>query len=98
MEACPTQLLFLENLLRAFGASTRLKVNYNKTIMVPLNISEERLEELATIFACQKGSLPFTYLGLPWILQNQVSMISCLFSKKLKGSPALPHSSPKGAN
>jgi hypothetical protein len=65
MEACPTQLLFLKNLLRAFGASTRLKVNYNKTVMVPLNISEERLEELATIFACQKGSLPFTYLGLP---------------------------------
>jgi hypothetical protein len=33
--------------------------------MVPLNITEEKLEMLATAFDCQKVSLPFTYLGLP---------------------------------
>jgi hypothetical protein len=33
--------------------------------MVPLNITDGKLQELATLFDCQKGSLPFTYLGLP---------------------------------
>lgn len=33
--------------------------------MVPINVSEERLDLLAGTFGCTKGSLPFTYLGLP---------------------------------
>jgi hypothetical protein len=33
--------------------------------MVPSNVSEERLDILASTFGCSKGSLPFTYLGLP---------------------------------
>lgn len=65
MEACPTQLLHLKGLLNTFAASTGLKVNYSKSVMVPINISEETLQHLATAFECQKGSLPFTYVGLP---------------------------------
>jgi retron-type reverse transcriptase len=65
MEACPTQLLALKNLLHSFAASTGLKVNYHKSVLVPLNLSEEKLDQLSTAFQCQKGSLPFTYLGLP---------------------------------
>jgi hypothetical protein len=33
--------------------------------MVPINVTDERLEVLASVFGCQKGSLPFTYVGLP---------------------------------
>ena len=33
--------------------------------MLPINISEEKLDLLARTFSCSKGSLPFTYLGLP---------------------------------
>jgi len=33
--------------------------------MVPINISEEKLDRLSRTFCCSKGSLPFTYLGLP---------------------------------
>ena len=33
--------------------------------MVPINISEDRLDHLARTFNWQKGGLPFTYLGLP---------------------------------
>lgn len=65
MEACPRQLLVLKDLLISFAAATGLKVNYNKLVMVPINISEERLSSLSNTFNCQKGSLPFTYLGLP---------------------------------
>jgi retron-type reverse transcriptase len=65
LEACPTQINHLKNILNTFSASTGLLVNYNKSMMVPLNISEGKLELLSSVFGCQKGSLPFTYLGLP---------------------------------
>jgi hypothetical protein len=65
MEACPRQLLALKALLNTFASSTGLKVNYAKSIMVPINITAERLQHLASTFQCQAGSLPFTYLGLP---------------------------------
>jgi hypothetical protein len=65
METCPAQLFVLKNLLHSFAASMGLKVIYNKSVLVPLNISEEKLDSLCATFECQKGSLPFTYLGLP---------------------------------
>lgn len=34
-------------------------------MMISINISEEKLKHQARTFNCQKGSLPFTYLGLP---------------------------------
>lgn len=65
MEAYPRQLLVLKDLLSSFATANGLKVNYNKSVMVPINVSEERLQSLSNTFNCQKGSLPFTYLGLP---------------------------------
>jgi len=64
LEADARQLLVLKGLLQSFGSSTGLKVNYSKSLLVPINISEQKLEHLARTFNCQKGSLPFTYLGL----------------------------------
>jgi hypothetical protein len=34
-------------------------------MMVPINITPERFDVLAQVFGCSKGSLLFTYLGLP---------------------------------
>jgi hypothetical protein len=34
-------------------------------MMVPINLSNEKLVHLARTFGCQTGSFPFTYLGLP---------------------------------
>lgn len=65
MPTRPQQLLHLKHLLHNFAASTSLKVNYSKSMMVPLNISETKLQSLAEIFEWQKGSLPLTYLDLP---------------------------------
>jgi hypothetical protein len=55
----------LKALLHSFGESTGLKVNYSKSVMVPINLQDQRLEHLARTFNCEKGLLPFTYLGLP---------------------------------
>jgi hypothetical protein len=77
MEACPLQLITLKALLNTYADSLGLKVNYSKSVMVPINISQERLQHLAATFNCQAGSLPFTYLGLP-LGTHQPSMQDCL--------------------
>jgi hypothetical protein len=38
MEGCARQLIFLKSLLQTFATSIRLKVNYSKSKMVPINI------------------------------------------------------------
>lgn len=65
VEGDTRQLFFLKSLLNTFSLCTGLKVYYNETMVVPINVSEERLEILSRTFGCGKGSLPFTYLGLP---------------------------------
>lgn len=47
MEACPKQLLKLKEILHIFAMSTGLRVNYAKSTMIPLNITEERFNSLA---------------------------------------------------
>jgi hypothetical protein len=77
MEACPRQLLVLKALLHTFAESTGLRVNYTKSSLFPINLSQERLEHLAATFQCQAGSMPFTYLGLPLSL-NKPTVQDCL--------------------
>lgn len=68
MEGCPGQLLHLKSLLQTYDVSTGLEVNYSKSMMVPINITEQRCTFLSQTFGCSIGQLPFTYLGLPlWI-------------------------------
>ena len=43
--------------------STGLKMNYKKTMMVPINISDERLETLSRTFGCGKAP----YLSHTWV-------------------------------
>jgi hypothetical protein len=63
MEGCTDQLLILKD--NVFSLATGLKVNYNKSMMVPINVPQDKLDLLATTFNCTKVSLPLTYLGLP---------------------------------
>jgi hypothetical protein len=48
-----------------FTQATSLHVNYSKSMMVPISQPLDKLKLLATSFNRAKGSLPFTYLGLP---------------------------------
>ena len=70
MEGCPVQLFFLKSLLNYFATSTGLKVNYAKSMMVPINIQQDRLQLLATTFGCSIDDFPFTYLGIPLSLSK----------------------------
>jgi hypothetical protein len=64
-KAHASQLICLIELLHSFADSTSLKVKYNKSSMVPINMSEERLHHFACTLSYKTGSLPLTYLGLP---------------------------------
>jgi len=59
------QLFILKGLLRSFSDSIGLNVNFNKSCLLPINVSEAKLSHLAATFGCKTGSMPFTYLGLP---------------------------------
>lgn len=63
--AVDAQIVALKNMLLDFQASTGLKVNFHKSCILPINVDTVETARLATLFGCQVGSLPFTYLGLP---------------------------------
>jgi hypothetical protein len=65
LEACPIQFAALKNLLQTFDAATGIKVNYSKSCMLPINVSDQTTSFLANTFGCAADSLPFAYLGLP---------------------------------
>jgi hypothetical protein len=65
MQADPDQLLCLKNLLCDFATSTNLKVNFHKSLIVPINVPDAKMATLAGLMECQIGTMPFTYLGLP---------------------------------
>jgi hypothetical protein len=77
MEVCPRQLIVLKSILNTFADSIGLKVNYSKSNMFPINLSQERLQHLAATFNCQVGAFPFTYLGLP-LSMNKPSVQDCM--------------------
>jgi hypothetical protein len=59
------QLFFLKCMLQSFATSTRLKINFSKSFIVPINVQEEKTKILAGTLGCKIETMPFTYLGLP---------------------------------
>lgn len=64
MRAQQRELFVLKALLQSFSLSTGLKVNYSKSCLLPINITQDKVDQLAGVFGCQCGTYPFTYLGL----------------------------------
>ena len=48
-----------------FAHDTGLKVNFQKSMIVPINTSDNSVLQLASILGCSIGSFPFIYLGMP---------------------------------
>ncbi|XP_022003012.1 uncharacterized protein LOC110900430 [Helianthus annuus] len=55
----------LARILRCFHLSSGLQVNFSKSKVFGVGVKSEDVLETATILGCDRGSLPFTYLGLP---------------------------------
>lgn len=65
MQACSRQLLCLKSILETFAQSTGLRVNFAKSCLLPINVSNEKVTLLAGLFGYKLETFPFTYLGLP---------------------------------
>lgn len=55
----------MDILQKKISDSTGLQVSYHKSSPVPLDINNERANDLANILKCEKEIMPFTCLGLP---------------------------------
>jgi hypothetical protein len=54
----------LRAVLNLFADMSGLKVNFQKSLLVGVNISDSWLTEAASILNCKVGKIPFLYLGL----------------------------------
>jgi hypothetical protein len=55
----------LRVVLVLFESMSGLKVNFNKSMLVGVNIDDSWLRAAATTLHCKVGKVPFLYLGLP---------------------------------
>jgi hypothetical protein len=55
----------LKDALNNFSKSTGMYVNYHKSYLLPINISDDQATSLAQAFGCNVQGMRFTYLGLP---------------------------------
>ncbi|KAI3797458.1 hypothetical protein L1987_32715 [Smallanthus sonchifolius] len=55
----------LKRILRCFHLVSGLKINYHKSKLIGVGVSNQECDEFAKIIGCKKESLPITHLGLP---------------------------------
>jgi hypothetical protein len=90
MQADPGQLAILKDLLHDFALSTGLKVNFHKSCLIPINVPDQKVQELTQVLGCVRGQFPFPYLGLPMgTTKPQVkdfAPLICRIERKLSAS------------
>jgi len=83
MKASQRELFAFKGLLQSFSDSTGLRVNYSKSQMIPLNLTQEKAQILANTFGCQ-----LVFLSPIWVYLlaqlNPELMIICLSWIELK--------------
>jgi hypothetical protein len=89
MPADLDQVRALKITLEKYSKSTGLRINYNKSQMIPINVQSDLVAQLAEEFGCQVGTMSFTYLGLP--LGTRPTMtdlmpLVCRLERKLSSS------------
>lgn len=65
LEADPKMVEYLKFLLIGFESLSGLTINFNKSALIPLNISNTLATTLLEQLGYQLSSLPMTYLGVP---------------------------------
>ena len=59
------QVEALKKLLVDYVASIGLRLNFQKSTLIPINVTHAEALDFADMFGCVVGKMPFTYLGLP---------------------------------
>ena len=55
----------MKKILTDYPDSIGLRINFQKSMIVPINTSPDLTHRLASIFGCNIQTMPFIYLGLP---------------------------------
>uniref|UniRef100_A0A2N9I832 Protein kinase domain-containing protein n=1 Tax=Fagus sylvatica TaxID=28930 RepID=A0A2N9I832_FAGSY len=63
-DVVPEQIMHIWKVLSCFEAVTGLKVDLNKSEMVPVGVVDS-MPSLANLLCCRIGTLPMLYLGMP---------------------------------
>ncbi|GKV15257.1 hypothetical protein SLEP1_g26053 [Rubroshorea leprosula] len=64
-EATEENVWAMKGILRTFELVSRLKINFNKSLLIGIGVEEEWLHKMAWIMCCKKRNMPFKYLGIP---------------------------------
>jgi hypothetical protein len=51
--------------LMLFESISGMRINFNKSEFIPMNLADEKVHEISHILNCPVGTLPFKYLGVP---------------------------------
>ncbi len=64
-DGTPTSALVIKLVLETFSNSSGLKINFLKSAVIPINLSQPQAADLAVILGCPVVNFPVKYLGLP---------------------------------
>lgn len=65
LKADITTVVSFKILLRLSTRMSGLCINFSKSAIIPINLTQGRIEEIETITGCSKTTFPITYLGMP---------------------------------
>ncbi|KAJ4787764.1 RNA-directed DNA polymerase (reverse transcriptase)-related family protein [Rhynchospora pubera] len=65
MEALPRNLRVISAILSHFSQLSGLIINSQKSVFVPIALSQSEIQIAREILECSNGNFPLTYLGLP---------------------------------
>lgn len=60
-----TSLISLKLVMRIFSSISGLRINYKKSIFVPLNLTESHITWVQHVLGCSRAKFPVSYLGMP---------------------------------
>ena len=80
----------LKIVLRLFAKMAGLKINYQKSSFVPLNLDEPHTDLLRSILGCTATTFPLNYLGMPLSIKRPTRQFFLPLIEKLeKKTPGL---------
>ena len=93
LSACPNQAMTIKDIPSDYASSIGLKINFHKSTSIPIICAADCYNDIASIFSCKVGSMPFTYLGLPLVITKptvqDLMPLVCTMERRMTSTLAL---------